>query len=287
MKIKKLKESLESLSLSETLLFILLASVFAGLLTHVGFVLAHKETDLLIVLTVFIITYTRILQNYFYKRINKDRDNKVMSKSDKTFSRLVLAVLWVTTTLLSGRIFLTYPSHYQGILLLVCISIGIFFPYARKYCGLQMFLTALTNCLLVLFTYNIYDCRTIYCAVFSIFIFFIILGREILQDAQNVFRDNGYRKTVITDFGLSDNEVLQLIIVPIFIGLNFCMCMLMFPSLIATVSLTAFKTGYLVCFLVLVSLFFIKNKKQAQKNLLDVGIALIIIAFAIIPLFTK
>ncbi len=260
-------------------------ALLSVLLIHISFVLSGSkdfwltQDYLLITFTVFIITLARVTWNDFYERNhNPEKSKYIMNNNDRIFFSMILSLLWIAAVLLSYSRFSF--SHHQSILLLVCIVIGIFLPSVRRFYFFSTILTAIANSLPILFAFNIDDIGAGKCIAFFVFVFCVVLGREILKDMEK-----RHKKEQITEKGLSESEIIRLVASFILVGLFACLFTL--PKNNEYFFTITFSLGCFICFFVLVSFVYTERYRIIQKNFLDVGVCLILLSLAIVPLFTK
>ncbi|MCX6753384.1 MAG: UbiA family prenyltransferase [Candidatus Nomurabacteria bacterium] len=271
------KEVIKSLRLSMT--------IPAGLLVHVGYAMVNKTTNWFIVFIVFCIACLTMIQNDYHDRDNDKRKGKYFAFNHAKELQGALYLLWEIVVLV---IVICYKYSVinipQFVLLIICISVGVFYSYSRKLVFIPSMITALISASPLLFV-SMEEYYSISIMLFLI-VFLLILGREVIKDYEDRNNDLNYKQTIFTQRRITDQNGLKLAGILIFTAGLIAIFLPPEKLLIMTFYYVGifcfFASGYM--------LFFAKNSgrdKDVSKLTLDIGIFIVIISLSCLPCVGK
>lgn len=268
---KKLKPIIDSLRLSMT--------IPAAFLVHAGFAISHQQTNWLLAILVFCIATMTMVQNDYFDRDHDLKKGKDFAFKNQHAIRNVLYIGWYLLIFIS--IFFLFQSFWQGVLLLIDVCIGIFYSFSRVKLLRPTFLVAVTSSSPALFAFSFLDNQSYLCLILFVSVFLVIFGREIIKDVEDEDIDVGYKKTILTE-GIVDIES-ALKISACFIFLGSLASMFLFREEQRSLIYFLYLAGFCLCIGSSVLLFFTDNWKGA-RNILDNGVACIILSLSLLPL---
>lgn len=251
-------------------------TILAALLVHAGFTISHQPTNWLLVALVFCITGMTMLQNDYF-----DRDHDLKKGKDFVFNnhiavRNALCIIWSLLILIS--ILFLFQSFGQGLILLFCIFVGIFYSFSRKVLFLPALLVGITSSSPTLFAFVI--TKSVDCILLFLSVFLVILGREIIKDVEDESIDEGYKKTILTEKIVTTKTALKISAGIIFLGS--LLSLLLFINQQHSLTYFLYLGGFCLCISASVILFCTDDWKRG-RNTLDIGVAIIILSLSIPP----
>ncbi len=249
-------------------------ALFAILLVLSSFVLANKTIDAYVWLIAFIVALGTIntmpTNDYFDREHDKLKGKTFASENEHVFL-FVVVILWLIVFMLSCIVL--YYSRYQASILFVCIMLGVFYSFTRKFPMLSATTVAFASALITLLPLAKSE---ISITLFSS-TFLFIFAREIVKDVEDKDIDkkidkngNVYKKTlpvilntetalIIAGFVLTSGIICSLFLIK-FSGKFY---VIWIPILILSV----------FCFI------FYPNKYAIGEKYLDIGILIMLFSF--------
>lgn len=265
---KKLKPIIDSLRLSMTIL--------AALLVHAGFAISHQPTNWWLVIVVFWITGMTMLQNDYFDRAHDLKKGKNFVFNNHVAVRNTLGIVWSVLILIS--IVFLFQSFGQGLILLFCIFVGIFYSFSRKVLLLPALLVSITSSSPTLFAFV--STKSPDCILLFLSVFLVILGREIIKDVEDESIDAGYKKTILTEKIMTAKAALKISASIIFLGS--LLSLSLYTNQQQSVTYFLYLGGFCLCIGASVILFCTDDWKGG-RNTLDMGVAIIILSLSIPP----
>lgn len=209
---KKLKLWIESFRLSVT--------IPAGLLVHVGSILAHQKTNWILALEAFLVATFAMVQNDYIDRFHDLKKGKRFAYEHKKEFIIVLCIGWITV----WGIALSLPTPNLSILIPV-ILISMFYSYSRKVMYVQTFCVAIASASPLIFVNGnlvplvFYDAN----ALMFLSTFFGIFAREIVKDIEDAEIDVGYKYTPISMNHVTKENELRHVAGLVGVAVNLCL----------------------------------------------------------------
>ena len=156
-------------------------ALMLALLTHAGFILAHKETDYKLVLVIFFLALATMLQNDYFNR--KDdawgKNKRLVFDNPKTFV-VILIILW--GAIVSYCFYLYYQELYWQCLVLssLIIKAWVLCFLGRGNSLLLKIGISYAIGIPVLLALDWSNIDTWGCLILFVFVFCFVLGRELL-----------------------------------------------------------------------------------------------------------
>jgi 4-hydroxybenzoate polyprenyltransferase len=263
------------------------STIFAGLLVNDSFILAGKATDWTLVILSAIASSTTMLQNDYFDRFNDRRKGKDLAYNNPKMFVTILILLWTVLIFSTAYYFYYREEIGQGIILTICMVIGFFYSRSRTVEYLPIFLVAVASSSIALFVLDSRDTNTLISIVLSATVFFIIIGSEILKDIEDSETDIDYKVTLLTS-GLSKRNAVRWSAVFISISLFFCLPVMEevrdMPGEHMLIPALTFGFGFFGCCATIIDILSFKEEAIKRKQrILDAGLALMLIAIALIP----
>jgi 4-hydroxybenzoate polyprenyltransferase len=263
---KNYKKWIESLRLSVT--------IFAGLLVHVGFKIAHSPTDWVLVIEVFFIASFAMIQNDYVDRTHDLKKGKRLAYDNPKLFRIILISGWFLITITALTLLIEYC-----LFLMPGIIVSMLYSYSRKVPYLQTSCVAFASATPLIMPLNHGIPWPI--PVQNLFIFISVLlaifGREIIKDIEDAEIDVGWKFTPLSLKRQSKEEMMML--AGTCIGLASTFCFYFVFGIAAEQMGTAFKfisIGGLACVSFSSRLLVIEHELKPGKSFFDAGMMLFV-----------
>lgn len=184
---KKVKPWVESLRLS--------ATIPAGILVHISFVLTHEKTDWLLAFEAFLLATFAMLHNDYVDRVNDLKKGRMLAFKYPIAFRVILLLGWIVIWLIA-----LFPLIAYKKLLIPVIIISMVYSYTRKIPYLPNVLVAFASASPLIFANNV-TISLISSAPNSLMFMAIlscIFGREIIKDIEDAEVDVGWKYTAVS-----------------------------------------------------------------------------------------
>lgn len=268
---KKVKQWIESLRLS--------ATIPAGILVHISFILSRQNTDWLLVLIGFLVATFAMLHNDYVDRVNDLKKGKTFAFENATTLRIVLILGWVGIWLLA-----LFPLIAYKKLLLPVILISMIYSYTRKIPYLPNFLVAFASASPLLFANNV-TIPLISSAANSLMFFAIfscIFGREIIKDIEDAEIDVGWKYTAVSRGWATKNTEQQFAAKTVGGGVGLCIyATILRISEGSVISIVLYVIAMCFCYYGSLMLY-TKDTPDLGKKMFDRGMLLVLLSLLIV-----
>lgn len=242
--------------------------IFASLLSYSAFMLAHQDTPWSIIISIGCICSTRMAWNDYRDRENDRKKGKVFASNNAQPFLVFCLMLWTISCSIS--MYATYLYSFTSTQLLwLGILIGMVYSETRKLFLVPAVLVALATAIPSMLAYDARYQNGVLLLSFAIFLF--IFAREQIKDLEDKKIDAGYKNTLPQS--VETHQVLVFSGFLVFMGM--LVTIFLFPFTFVPfhfISLGFLFTGGLLF------LMHIESKMNLAKNLLDLGVLVLLIS---------
>lgn len=266
---KKAKLWIESLRLS--------ATIPAGILVHVSFILTHQKTDWLLVLEAFLVATFAMLHNDYVDRVNDLKKGRRLAFEHPNQFRIVLIVGWV----IIWAIALIPLAAYTFIIPIIVIS--MVYSYTRKIPYLPNLLVAFASASPLIWANGV--SIPIISATPNSFMFLAILscilGREIIKDIEDAEVDVGWKRTPVSLGWFSKENEQRLACHLIGGGVGWCiLATLIRISQGSIIAILIYIVGIFLCWYGSIMLYS-EDTPERGKKFFDRGMLLLLLSLIV------
>jgi 4-hydroxybenzoate polyprenyltransferase len=177
-------------------------------LSFLSFKISNTPISFLLLISLFFITASTMLQNGWRDRQHDIKKGKTIHKEKPSFFILWLFIFWLTSSLLSVSVF--YSQHLTGCILFAMIAVGLLYSEARHIPFLSIFLVTITVASVTLLPMGFSATGRELLPLFLVVIF-LMFGRENLHDIADMTADTSYKKTIPIIFGDYTARIISVI----------------------------------------------------------------------------